>query len=785
MKREILKIALGITVSIVIAGAGFAVGNEYGKEKGIIAEQEEIKVSVNTIAVVNMDDGINLNGEQVNYASHLIEFPGENFIQTGLEEAKSGLSSDKYAAYIVIPADFTQDVESIAGNPQKAVIEYDINPDLEESVKADTIYDIWNFQRSLNSNVAYTYVDSILTEFHNVQDDSSKILTNDRNGLAKIQSVNADNLIAAVDFSELKQVEDTVQPLDLGEYYEENATTLSNMATSFEESIAKGVSEFEQVKTAQETVNRNTGTFFEKLGSMDVLTDETGESILAAGNNTLKQETIQMLNEQTKIQQEFVDTDLQQNVDEKLSSIQQQNQEAVQTQLEEIQTKLEDSIGAQKADYQKAVSKKYEDAVNAALSDSGIFSTYQSKVQEEYQQYVDTALAEILQSVKETYEQRLSSVSSDRDTVLDEAETTISTAADSLNISPEQKEALVAAIDTMKMNGGETDFGESGGADGTVVPDVNKIDLNNAAISGIEFEGISLEDVDVSDIPEITVPDVTEMIKLPEAVSPDEEEKDSETQVWIDLSKDMAGNELLLKGTDEEAAGSQVEQWLETNIAEPIENNISEITTEMKADAASLQGNVEDYQQALMDFDPFKYYTDAGLNTYFDDVQTNLLDMQTNIEDYEMKNDDFTKLVAMTADENIMSLQQNMQGASEITARNIEDTISSLQSSSEYAYGQNAGLLEDFTQKLPYTRVGSVSNTQVYDFIVEPLELKSTGEVQQAKNQTINDQKQNMQISWKEIILLTGIILMCVLILLNIIRFKKNCSKDALDDLEK
>ena len=57
------------------------------------------KEITSTIAVVNMDEGIVIDEAQINYASQLTSFPNDNFVITGLNDAKSGIENGIYAAY--------------------------------------------------------------------------------------------------------------------------------------------------------------------------------------------------------------------------------------------------------------------------------------------------------------------------------------------------------------------------------------------------------------------------------------------------------------------------------------------------------------------------------------------------------------------------------------------------------------------------------------------------------------------------------------------------------------
>lgn len=86
----------------------------------------EMSQSLERIAVVNLDAGVEKNGEQIYYAGKIIEYPNSNYQTTSLEEAKKGLENGQYGAYVIIPSTFSASVDSINQTPQKTVFEYKI-----------------------------------------------------------------------------------------------------------------------------------------------------------------------------------------------------------------------------------------------------------------------------------------------------------------------------------------------------------------------------------------------------------------------------------------------------------------------------------------------------------------------------------------------------------------------------------------------------------------------------------------------------------------------------------
>lgn len=86
-----------------------------------------------SVAVVNLDNGGQINGEQKNMGEeicdNLKEEGGMGFVFTDKEDAEEGLLNQKYYATITIPEDFTENVSRIDSNKEKlhSTITYEAN----------------------------------------------------------------------------------------------------------------------------------------------------------------------------------------------------------------------------------------------------------------------------------------------------------------------------------------------------------------------------------------------------------------------------------------------------------------------------------------------------------------------------------------------------------------------------------------------------------------------------------------------------------------------------------
>lgn len=211
-------------------------------------DKEMRKEHVSDIAVVNMDDGIVVGESRINYASQLMDFPGDNFIVTGLNDARAGIENGTYAACIVIPETFSASVTSLEREPRKVVLNYQYNLQLDEESGLQAVNDVNAFITMLNSNTAYMYMDAIMAQYHRVQDDSSTILSNDNTELELLAGIDAARLIAMAEPVEEIVVERDIEPVELDAYRNLNSSLMEALYADYADAVQEGKNDFAVLK---------------------------------------------------------------------------------------------------------------------------------------------------------------------------------------------------------------------------------------------------------------------------------------------------------------------------------------------------------------------------------------------------------------------------------------------------------------------------------------------------------------------------------------------------------
>ncbi|MFI3177806.1 MAG: hypothetical protein R3Y67_10020 [Eubacteriales bacterium] len=101
----------------------------------------------------------------------------------------------------------------------------------------------------------------------------------------------------------------------------------------------------------------------------------------------------------------------------------------------------------------------------------------------------------------------------------------------------------------------------------------------------------------------------------------------------------------------------------------------------------------------------------------------NNLQMQEEIYNNNSEHVETTYDMYVTSEENILMLVDHIELANEESALAVEIGLQEAVNVKNEASMHNQLLLEEFSELLQYTRLGSLENTKVYEFITGPTEL--------------------------------------------------------------
>lgn len=271
MRRKIVAACAAIILLAGIGGVGFYFGQAapQGHKENRAVQQE--KVVSQTIAVVNLDEGTTAPGrDKVYYGEKVIQFPSSSFVYTALEDARQGIEDGTYGAYILVPATFSDSVDSLNGTPRQADFQYEISEGLTGDTKAKVLGQVLKLGETLNTDLSYMYLANILTNFHKAQDDASMVMANDFKDKGAIDSIQAMDLVEMVSMPSLKRDENTTAAFHIAPFAELNRRLVKNMDDLYETSIGDTKTELAAIKGSGKSLAEELEVLSKNVGQIDL-----------------------------------------------------------------------------------------------------------------------------------------------------------------------------------------------------------------------------------------------------------------------------------------------------------------------------------------------------------------------------------------------------------------------------------------------------------------------------------------------------------------------------------
>lgn len=724
-------------------------------------ENAEIqKEHISTIAVVNMDDGVAMGEAQINYASQLMTFPGDNFTVTGLTDAKSGIENGSYAAYIVIPETFSASVTSIENEPRKVTLGYQYNVKLDEESELQAVNDVNAFITLLNSNIAYMYMDAILAEFHRVQDDSSTILSNDKAELKLLEDVNAIQLIAVAEPVEEIFVENDIKPVELTTYTTKNTVLLESLLLSYAEAAQKGKEDYTSIQETNVEVGAATDNFFSTYQSV-VEDSASGQAeLLKTGRDSLT-DAVGSYNQDVDVKREDVEHIVGEIVDKQVSW----NQIEADRQLEELLQKAEQDNDGALGNLQKAWENAYENIKADAdknlqfqlgNTDDSTEKPLEGMVENAYTQGFSDALNFLTDDIEQWTEEKDITVDDIQKIIGDYKNADILQDVEECKPHIEELKAqLKSCLDSIHIDWENLNI---------TLPTLDEIgDENEGADNNNQDtdEEENNEDIDI-DKPE----DEEKKPQISLTKISDEQLADAINRI-LDLFKMQSDSE-------------EINQIIQTYFVDALyEENKNQMRRLSDAEQ-QLGQSMEDYEGSLDSYDPLQYIENAKLETYLSDIETNAGEMLDSVEENNSGHMLYATEMYTNTTEHTTLLRSSLDEANKQTTTNVENCINELLLSREEVNSENVNLLEGFTDSLRYTRVESQGNAEVYDYIVNP--VMSQMSAQSVTNTPVSiSKKENPVRTWLVIVLGIGIVICLTEVFINFRRQYKKQTEESED----
>ena len=589
-------------------------------------------VSTKDIAVVNLDDGVKVKGKKAYYAGKIITLPNEHFNMTGLDDARNGLKSGKYGAYIVIPATFSKAVESINDDPQKATIKYTVNADNNDASLASIVNDINSFASVVSENITFIYVSAILEEYHRAQDNTKVILKNDSIDLDNINSISPESLLGRYENVKENNIDFKPSDIDLDKYNIENENIVDSFSRELREAKEENERNFDNIKREGEEVRTGADRFGRFFESLTPLKDASGNSVYSNGLTNIER--------------------LLSGHNDRLNSSFNMFDEIFKRQNEQTKNVLQEEANVHLASESNALRSRINLEISGIIENS-----YRRIFEEEYQNIQRSGMELMRRYIENVIRHELVMDTEERGYLLSR----LATASDAIMREDINTATMSNAVSRMRDN---------------IVPTFN-VTMNPFVGSNTYLTGLgTAADADFNTI---------------------------KTTLNFPIE--------------------ELNEVFRNDIEDVIDNSVSSLAAEVNDKSGEFNEVQRRYMDLLDDYNPYAHLNDSYMSRAANELERSANIAFSEFRDKQTDDEKQVYDIMRLSDENMRLYDESIGKAYDTTMKNVVDVVNALRSKKEDTKSKNSELMSDFSDKLSYTRLGSIGNKDAYDFISSPVEI--------------------------------------------------------------
>ena len=174
-----------------------------------------------------------------------------------------------------------------------------------------------------------------------------------------------------------------------------------------------------------------------------------------------------------------------------------------------------------------------------------------------------------------------------------------------------------------------------------------------------------------------------------------------------------------------------IEKTVKDDVVGAIKSKTSAKYADLKDVISKLNKSFDDYQNSLYQFDPFARIDVRILEQSAKSINSNVRDIAGKSAEYASEQSEEVAKVREKESERTKALRENMDTANKSTEYLVGKTLDGLKDARQSNTDTNKTLLEDFNNKLSYTKVGSIANKEVFEFISAPVQSSEIKNVRQ------------------------------------------------------
>lgn len=751
MKRKMICLLLLVPVIAASSAVSFKMGKKAVENQYIAANAENTasKKESTQIAIVNQDTGINYNEKDVNYALDLVNSLDDDFVVTNREAGKKGVLSGKYGAMIILPGNFSKNVTSINKvTPSKVEVYYETSEFLSKENQLIVLGKIADFEKKLNSKLSYMYVCSVFDEIHKGQDSASEILKNDDKDLEAIDAINGIDILNSINLTDLQKEDVNIEDLDLSRDFSDNKRIISQIDEIYRKRLADEEGDMDSVKDRLNTLlGDGDESIYSFKSTMEAMKPEELKKALAERRkfnygdlseyyDTNKKEINNYLDGITK-DKGTIDTIMNSYNSDTLADIQgkgekvfekyDENLNELQSRCDEDSKLIEDSAVSKLKSLDRSLKRTFEDNYRVkSLNEEYIL--YLQMVQElikknpgEFESIYKT----VIDKGNVDYNSILKNPSEDN-TVSNSFENSADFKSYILN--PPEDEKKNFELDRSSKYKGidyfDKTINENSKVINDTIKDLEKVDKN--------LKSSAEEAVNIASGEDYKYMQKFFTFNKKESLSDKLKIKDN----FISQLKENIGgdNKKSLIKKVEENNKEKIDD-VEGRIEVTVEKSLKD-TTQMDVEALfsifkdRYLGKFDGILPMVNDFEksPASLDDDPEIQKIYEQYDKSTVMIQKNVD---IKLEDYKKLIEKMndkADEQVQDMQKQVEEGIKLSQEKVEESLESAKQVKAATSDLNKVKLRSLSSVLSNSRLGTVENSDVYSFMVNPAEARKDDE---------------------------------------------------------
>lgn len=613
-----------------------------------------------------------------------------------------------------------------------------------------------DFGTTLNTNMSYMYIANIMSEFHAAQDGVDEVIGNDTAESQAISSIQATDLIALVSVPDLKTVENTTETLSVDSYSRKNDALAQDLDAKYTEAVSQAQAELDSIRSA----GTSTGSVLQSVAesikevNLTLQTDsqsnektdltETGKKKITetVAEETAKQDA-NIKAVQDNLNQAIQEiNDLSEKVaagDQNSGSIRSIVLQAIKTYFGQVSSSLPELTLMQDPNQTGSyvLSFDAEDAPSLTLT---IAET--ENPCDDLLCYVENWLA-TNQSLtrKQAVQasggglQQVQALDADGTPVLDENGNEVMVYAQ-IPSSPADVEVDVPLTRQELLDQCDSDAGAQAKLQAVTAlyPSITSVPaFMNAVAAGQVTLGkspsISLADGS-SDIEAFNEYLQTKMKEVSQKNYADSVSVQSVQDSLDSIKKTLEANAVLQ--TEDSGNGIQkvsadnLNQSIQDNYLTPLNQNVTVAQDTINTQNQTAKSALATFAAAADTYQPL--VETSYIKQLSAEMSTNNSDMMTAVYENNASYQKYADDVYQASEENVSAIRKSVSDANDTESRTLQSAVSALQNLNQRTSARTQDLMEAFSRKLPYTRLGSMESTQAYRFISNPVLMEDKSE---------------------------------------------------------